>query len=81
MKEFNCFNGNRNYYRSILKDLNSTLCRACPDNGIFFAVLFGLANGPLTWAVVFFRNSVVFHSTDKMTSTFIHVLPPYVLYW
>jgi len=33
------------------------------------------ANGPLLWAVVMWRNSLVFHDLDKITSTFIHCLP------
>ncbi|KAL0482087.1 hypothetical protein AKO1_013208 [Acrasis kona] len=41
-----------------------------------------LANscGPLLWAIVTWRNSLVFHSLDKITSIFIHSFPPIVLY-
>ncbi|KAK3094753.1 hypothetical protein FSP39_005766, partial [Pinctada imbricata] len=46
-----------------------------PDVGEYFAVVFGIANGPVLWAMVVYRNSAVFHSLDKMTSTYIHVLP------
>eukprot|EP00736_Rhodelphis_marinus_P012590 Rmarinus@m.1568 len=49
-----------------------------------FHVVFAFSNGPLLWAVVAWRNSVVFHSLDKMTSFFIHILPPivtYIIHW
>ena len=43
-------------------------------------VAFVLANGPLAWAIVVWRNSFVFHSVDKFTSVVIHALPPLVMY-
>ena len=43
--------------------------------GNMFVVLFCFANGPLLWAVALWRNSLVFHSVDKMTSMFIHISP------
>ena len=39
-----------------------------------------LANGPLAWAILVWRNSFVFHSVDKVTSTFIHAMPPLVTF-
>ena len=42
----------------------------------FFESLFVLANGPVLVAIIVWRNSMVFHSVDKMTSLFIHVFPP-----
>ncbi|KAK4534073.1 hypothetical protein CDCA_CDCA01G0098 [Cyanidium caldarium] len=45
-----------------------------------FVALFASANGPVLWAVVAWRNALVFHSLDKMTSVFIHVFPPLVTY-
>lgn len=62
---------------------NTLLCIflwATPWLPEFFLVLFGLAHGPLAWATVLFRNSLVFHNTDKMTSVYIHVLPLFVTY-
>ena len=49
----------------------------CPR---LFAVCFGVATGPLVVAVLAFRNSLVLHSLDKMTSLFIHVSPALLLY-
>jgi len=45
-----------------------------------FAIVFALANGPLIWAMVVYRNSLVFHNTDKVTSTYIHLLPALLSY-
>jgi hypothetical protein len=36
-------------------------------------------SGPLASAIITWRNSLVFHSLDKVTSLFIHVYPPVVL--
>ncbi|KAL7460468.1 hypothetical protein ACHAXS_000920 [Conticribra weissflogii] len=53
---------------------------AYPDNERLVKALFAISNGPLAMAVVLWRNSLVFHSMDKMTSMFIHVLPPLVTF-
>jgi Protein of unknown function (DUF2838) len=50
------------------------------DSQIFFKICFMYANGPLTWAIVIWRNSLVFHDYDKITSVYIHFLPC-VLYY
>lgn len=42
--------------------------------------MFSIANGPLILAVAMWRNSLVFHSLDKMTSIFIHILPALVMF-
>lgn len=44
------------------------------------SVLFGLANSTVYSAIILFRNSFVFHNYDKMTSCFIHILPPLISY-
>jgi len=43
-------------------------------------MMFGIANGPLALATYIFRNSLVFHDVDKMTSVYIHVLPLFLTY-
>jgi len=53
---------------------------AMPANTSIAQLNFAVANGPLAWAVVLWRNSLVFHSVDKMTSSFIHLLPPLVTF-
>ncbi|XP_060595754.1 uncharacterized protein LOC132749860 isoform X1 [Ruditapes philippinarum] len=47
-----------------------------PSNGIIFSIMFSLSLGPLIWAIPIYRNSLVLHSIDKVTSTYIHILPP-----
>ncbi|ORZ29543.1 hypothetical protein BCR44DRAFT_1373905, partial [Catenaria anguillulae PL171] len=50
-----------------------------PSSRSLFHVLYVCAHGPLAWAVVTWRNSLVFHSLDKMTSCFIHIAPAITL--
>uniref|UniRef100_A0A7S1G2R6 Glycerophosphocholine acyltransferase 1 n=1 Tax=Bicosoecida sp. CB-2014 TaxID=1486930 RepID=A0A7S1G2R6_9STRA len=51
-----------------------------PHSERLFVVCFAIAHGPLLFAVVAYRNSLVPHSLDKMTSCFIHIAPPIVLF-
>lgn len=51
-----------------------------PNNVRLGRALFSISNGPLLLAIVMWRNSIVFHSFDKMTSMFIHILPPLVTF-
>ncbi|KAJ3256215.1 hypothetical protein HK103_005674 [Boothiomyces macroporosus] len=51
-----------------------------PNNKYLFSALFLLANGPVAWAIYAWRNALVFHSLDKMTSVVIHIAPPIALY-
>lgn len=51
-----------------------------PDSAAVFALAFTLSNGPLAWAIVAWRNSLVFHDLEKMTSIFIHAAPPLLMY-
>lgn len=46
-----------------------------PKSEVLFQVLFGLANGPLAWSVLAFKNSLIFHNREQMTSAFIHMSP------
>eukprot|EP00892_Ulva_mutabilis_P003493 jgi/Ulvmu1/1515/UM011_0245.1 len=41
-------------------------------------IMFSFAMGPLAWSILAFRNSMIFHSLDQMTSLFLHVFPPLV---
>jgi hypothetical protein len=38
-----------------------------PTNQILYTSVFSLSHGPLAWAVLAWRNSMVFHSLDKIT--------------
>jgi len=45
-----------------------------------FKLVFALTNGPLAWGTVVWRNSLVFHDVDKLTSVVLHLCPPIVSY-
>ena len=49
----------------------------CPA---LFRVVFALSNGPLLVAIAVWRNSFVFHSVDRVTTTLVHALPPCLTY-
>ena len=36
--------------------------------------------GPLMCAIIVWKNSLVFHSLDKLTSFFLHAFPPIVVH-
>jgi hypothetical protein len=40
-----------------------------------FRMVFIFTNGPLMFAILVWRNSLVYHDFDKMTSIYIHILP------
>ena len=46
-----------------------------PSSPEYCSVIFSLANGMLYLGAFSFRNTLVFHSVDKMTSTYIHTVP------
>lgn len=51
-----------------------------PDSVPLFISCYALSFGTLSWAVITWRNSLVLHSIDKTTSSFIHILPPTVFH-
>ncbi|CAF0741531.1 unnamed protein product [Didymodactylos carnosus] len=51
-----------------------------PGSPVLFTAAYLLAHGPLALAIILWRNSLVFHSMDKVTSCFIHMYPPLTLY-
>jgi hypothetical protein len=55
------------------------VCWVSHSRALFLAT-FALTNGPVALAIVAWRNSLVFHSLDKVTSLFIHIMPPLVMY-
>lgn len=46
----------------------------------FFKIMFIFTNGPLPVAIPVWRNSIVFHDYDKITSVYIHILPSMLYY-
>jgi len=53
---------------------------AFPKSSFFWQVNFVAANGPLMWAIVAWRNSLVFHDFDKVSSILIHFAPALLTY-
>ncbi|KAI8971661.1 hypothetical protein BDF20DRAFT_907330 [Mycotypha africana] len=51
-----------------------------PDSKVLFISSYVMTHGPVAWAIITWRNSLVFHSLDKVTSCFIHIFPPLVMY-
>lgn len=50
------------------------------SSGVLFGVVYVLASGPLAAAVFMWKNALVLHDIDRFTSTFIHMVPPLVMY-
>jgi hypothetical protein len=46
-----------------------------PKNDILFKVFFVYANGPFGLAIPAFKNSMIFHKIDNLTSIAIHIIP------
>jgi len=51
-----------------------------PTSHTLFALAFMSSCGPLAWAIVAWRNSLVFHDLERITSLFIHILPPLTMF-
>ncbi|XP_072950427.1 glycerophosphocholine acyltransferase 1 [Typha angustifolia] len=51
-----------------------------PKNEKLFMVCFSFAEGPLAWALIVWRCSLVFSSLDKLVSVLIHLLPGIVFF-
>ncbi|KAK6205393.1 uncharacterized protein RJT21DRAFT_117867 [Scheffersomyces amazonensis] len=51
-----------------------------PYSPTLFISVFSLSLGTLSFAVITWRNSLVLHSIDKTTSSFIHVMPPVTMF-
>ncbi|XP_039117498.1 glycerophosphocholine acyltransferase 1-like [Dioscorea cayenensis subsp. rotundata] len=51
-----------------------------PKHEKLFMVCFSFAEGPLAWALIIWRCSLVFSSADKIVSVLIHLLPGIVFF-
>lgn len=51
-----------------------------PYSKSLFVSVFSLTLGTLSFAVITWRNSLVLHSIEKTTSSFIHVMPPITMF-
>lgn len=75
-----CLLGLANWWRQLETAALNPLHQLGVSYGWFFRAGFTFAGGSLGWSVIIFRNSMVLHSVDHMTSVFIH-LSPVVLFW
>ncbi|EIW82477.1 hypothetical protein CONPUDRAFT_136970 [Coniophora puteana RWD-64-598 SS2] len=62
------------YYVTIL---NFIYLWILPGNTALFVACYCLSHGSLASAVITWRNSLVFHDSDKVTSLFIHIYAPF----
>ncbi|KAG7023683.1 hypothetical protein SDJN02_14709 [Cucurbita argyrosperma subsp. argyrosperma] len=51
-----------------------------PKNEKLFMICFAFAEGPLAWAIIVWRCSLVFSSFDKIVSVLIHLIPGLVFF-
>ncbi|KAK6463049.1 hypothetical protein DFJ63DRAFT_101694 [Scheffersomyces coipomensis] len=51
-----------------------------PNSPTLFISVFSLSLGTLSFAVITWRNSLVLHSIEKTTSSFVHVMPPVTMF-
>lgn len=51
-----------------------------PSSTHLYQSCFAFTFGTLSFAIITWRNSLVIHSVDKITSCFIHIMPPLTLY-
>ena len=66
------------HFHQISVLLQSLTCSMDSDSGFcstWFKSNFVMSHGPIAIAILAWQNSIVFHSLDKMTSYFIHIMP------
>ncbi|EDO16353.1 hypothetical protein Kpol_1051p1 [Vanderwaltozyma polyspora DSM 70294] len=75
---------NNHYYLADLCYFVNALCLVYiwiwPNSVNLYQSCFAFAFGSLSFAVITWRNSFVIHSIDKITSCFIHMMPPCTFY-
>jgi len=62
------------YYATVLNFIYIWLL---PSSPALFVACYCLSHGSLASAVITWRNSLVFHDSDKVTSLFIHIYAPF----
>ena len=65
---------------TIFVALNFIYIWLLPQSTALFVACYTLSHGPLASAVITWRNSLVFHDQDKVTSLFIHIYAPLVFF-
>ncbi|XP_065918452.1 uncharacterized protein [Dysidea avara] len=67
------------YYTHFLLLAYLWLIPSGKNAGCLFIAMFCYCNGPLLWGIVMWKNPLVFHSMDKMTSIYMHLSPVLVV--
>lgn len=69
------------YFMQISVTLQALTCSPSSAFGaVWFKANYVLSHGPIAIAILAWQNSMVFHSLDKMTSFYIHIMPPLTCY-
>lgn len=63
------------YYVTIL---NFIFIWFAPSSATLWIACYCMSHGSLASAVITWRNSLVFHDSDKVTSLFVHIYPPLI---
>jgi hypothetical protein len=51
-----------------------------PTSEFLFCAAFAVANGPILFSCITLNNAIVPHSFDKLTSSYIHMMPSIVMW-
>lgn len=75
---------NNHYFLADLCYFVNVLCLVfiwiIPSSTHLYQSCFAFTFGTLSFAIITWRNSLVIHSVDKITSCFIHIMPPLTMY-
>ncbi|CCH60221.1 hypothetical protein TBLA_0C04210 [Henningerozyma blattae CBS 6284] len=78
------YKANNHYFLADLCYFVNLLCLlyiwVWPNSTSLYHSCFALTFGSLSFAVITWRNSLIIHSIDKITSCFIHLMPPCTMF-
>ncbi|SCV00657.1 LANO_0F07954g1_1 [Lachancea nothofagi CBS 11611] len=84
VRYYTYYKTNSHYYMADLCYYVNMMCLlfiwVWPQSVHLYQSCFAFTFGTLCFAVITWRNSLVIHSVDKITSCFIHIMPPLTMY-
>ncbi|SCU93648.1 LADA_0G04214g1_1 [Lachancea dasiensis] len=84
VRYYTYYKTNSHYYMADLCYYVNLMCLlfiwVLPQSVHLYQTCFAFTFGTLCFAVITWRNSLVIHSVDKITSCFIHIMPPLTMY-
>ncbi|SCU84648.1 LAFA_0D11166g1_1 [Lachancea sp. 'fantastica'] len=84
VRYYTYYKTNSHYYMADLCYYVNVMCLlfiwVWPTSVHLYQSCFAFTFGTLCFAVITWRNSLVIHSVDKITSCFIHIMPPLTMY-